>query len=212
MIRLLIADDHQMFRRGLRRLLADDADLEIVAEASNYGEVIKHVLGSPLDVAILDLSMPGRDGIEMIAHVKTIRPALKTLILTMHDEVHCAMRALRAGADGYMTKDDAADEVVAAIRLLARGGRHVSAPVAERITLELSSRRYDEVGHRRLSDREYRVFELLVSGKRGSQIAHELSLSEKTISTHKANVLRKLNVDNDAQLVLYAVRHQLVEP
>jgi DNA-binding NarL/FixJ family response regulator len=210
MIRLLIADDHQLFRQGLRRLLSEHADLSVVAEASNYDEVVAAVLAQPIDVAILDLSMPGRGGIPLIGHVKSLRPALRTLIMTMHGEDTYVMQALRAGTDGYMTKENASEEMVVAIRRLASGGKYVSPEIAERLTLGIGEQHSEQPMHTRLSRQEYRIFELLIAGKRGSEIAQELSLSEKTVSTHKAHVLKKMNLNNHTELVRYAIKHQLV--
>jgi DNA-binding NarL/FixJ family response regulator len=211
MIRLLLADDHQIFRQGLKRLLADEPDFQIVAEAANGAEVVEAVCKHKLDVAILDLSMPGRDGVEMIAHVKSLQPTLRTLVLTMHGGSSYVMQALRAGTDGYMTKENACDELATAIRRLAAGGKYVCPLLAERLTLD-SGRQQDVPNHLQLSQRERKVFEMLVAGKRGSEIAQELSLSEKTVSTHKAHVLKKMQVVNRTELVLYAIRYQLVAP
>ena len=211
MIRLLIADDHRIFLQGLRRLLTDHSDLQVVAEAANYAEVIAAVRSRNLDVALLDLSMPGRDGAEMIGHVKALKPALKILVLTMHKEDALVMRALRAGTDGYMPKENAAEELVDVIRQLVRGGRYVCPEIAERIALAIPGGAREEAAHARLTEREYKVFQMLVTGKRGSEIAQELCLSEKTVSTHKAHVLRKMNLNNSAELIVYAVKHQLIQ-
>ena len=209
MTRLLIADDHLLFRQGLRRLLADEADFEVVAEASNYAEVIDAVGKRDIHVAILDLSMPGRGWVEMIKQVKLISPRVYILVLTMHSEEALVLAALKAGANGYMTKEDAADEVSTVIRKLAHGGRYVRPQVAERITFGISCPDGDKPLHARLSARELTILEMLSAGKRGSEIASELALSEKTVSTHKVNLLRKLNLNNNAELVVYAVNHGL---
>ena len=210
MIRLLVADDHKMFRQGLIRLLSDHADLSVVAQAADYAEVIAAVRAHPIDVSILDLTMPGRGGIELIGHAKTLRPEMRILVMTMHDEEPYVTQALRAGADGYMTKENAADELNLVIHRLFNGSRYVCASVAERLALGMASHDNGEKKHARLSDREYRIFEMLVAGRRGWEIAQELSLSEKTVSTHKINVLKKMDVANRTELVRYAIRHQLV--
>ena len=210
MIRLLIADDHQIFRQGLVRLLADHEDMVVVAQAADSAEVIEAVRAHPIDVLILDLSMPGRGGVELIAHSKAVRPGLRVLVMTMHGEEPYITQALRAGAEAYMTKEDAADELTLCIRRVANGGRYVSSAVAERLALRIATNDNGEQRHSHLSEREYRIFEMLVAGKRGWEIARELSLSEKTVSTHKAHVLRKMNVTNRTELVLYAIRNQLV--
>jgi DNA-binding NarL/FixJ family response regulator len=209
MIRLLIADDHLLFRQGLRRLLADEADFEVVAEAANCAEAIDAVRKQAINVAILDLSMPGSGWANMIKQVKTMSPHVFILVLTMHSEEGIVLAALKAGANGYMTKEDAADEVVTAIRTLAHGGRYVCRQVAENIAFGMSCPSDDKVLHARLSAREFMILEMLSAGKRGSEIATELALSEKTVSTHKVNLLRKLNLNNNAELVVYAVNHGL---
>ncbi len=210
MIRLLIADDHLMFRQGIRGLLADQEDMQVVAEAANYGEVMNALRSHEFEVAVVDLSMPGRDGIEMITHVKALRPALRILVLTMHHEEQYAARALRAGANGYLTKGSAAEQLVTAIRRLATGGEYVCADVAERLALEYGRNDSADRPHTRLSNREYRVFEMLVAGKTGSEIARELSLSAKTVSTHKMRLLRKMNLRSQTELVRYAIAHGLI--
>jgi len=210
MIRLLVADDHQIFRQGLIRLLADHPDLSVTAQASNCAETIEAVRAHAADVLILDLSMPGRGGAELISHAKALRPGLRVLVMTMHGEEPYVTQALRAGAEAYLTKEDAADELTTAIRRVAGGGRYVCSAVAERLALGIAMQDDGEQRHARLSEREYRIFEMLVAGKRGWEIAQELSLSEKTVSTHKSHVLRKMNVTNRTELVLYAIRHQLV--
>lgn len=209
MIRLLIADDHLLFRQGLRRLLADEADFEVSAEASNGAEVLDAVRRHSIDVAILDLNMPGRCGADMIAQVKTKAPQVRILVLTMHSEEVQVLAALKAGAHGYMTKEEAADELATVIRKLAHGGRHVCQQVAERLAFCLSGPEEDRPLHTRLTPRELKILELLSQGRRGLEIAAELSLSEKTVSAHKANLLKKLNLHNSAELVLYAVNHGL---
>jgi DNA-binding NarL/FixJ family response regulator len=210
MIRLLIADDHLMFREGIKRLLTDESDITVVSEAADYTEVISRIRNHPVDVAVLDLSMPGRDGFEMIAHVKALQPKLPILILTMHVEEQYAMRALRAGASGYLTKDNAAEELVSAVRRLAAGGEYLCAMVAERLALGFSRHDAREQLHTRLSNREYKVFEMLAAGKSASAIASELSLSVKTVSTHKIRLMSKMNMSNLAELIRYAITCKLV--
>jgi DNA-binding NarL/FixJ family response regulator len=209
MIRLLIADDHLLFLQGLRRLLDDESDLEVVAEAANCAEVIDAVRNHAIDVAILDLNMPGRSGADMIRQVKLMSPHVCILVLTMHSEEALVLAALKAGASGYMTKEDAADEVVTAIHKLAHGGRYVCRQVAEGIAFGMSGQDDGRPPHARLSARELKILGMLSAGKRGSEIASELSLSEKTVSTHKSNLLRKLNLRNTAELVVYAINHGL---
>jgi DNA-binding NarL/FixJ family response regulator len=210
MIRLLIADDHVVFRQGLMRLLCDQQDMQVAAQAGDCAEVVGLLHTHEVDVLVLDLSMPGRGGIELIGQAKSIRPGVRVLVVTMHGDEPYVTQALRAGADGYMTKEGAAEEVVSAIRRIHGGSRFVCASVAERLALRIASRDDTEEIHGRLSEREQRIFEMLVAGKRGSEIARELSLSEKTVSTHKSHVLAKLRVSNRTELVLYAIRNGLV--
>jgi DNA-binding NarL/FixJ family response regulator len=210
MIRLLIADDHVVFRQGLMRLLSDQEDMQVVAQAGDCAAVVGLLHTHEADVLVLDLSMPGRGGIELIGQAKAIRPGVRVLVVTMHGDEPYVTQALRAGADGYMTKEGAAEEVVSAIRRIHGGGRFVCPSVAERLALRIATRDDTEEHHAKLSEREQRVFELLVAGKRGSEIARELSLSEKTVSTHKAHVLSKMRVSNRTELVMYAIRNGLV--
>jgi len=210
MIRLLLADDHRMFREGLRRLLSDQPDMQVVAEASTAIETVEAVKAHDIDVAVLDLSMPGRCGAELIGHVRSLRPGLRILVLTMHDEESQVTLALRAGADGYATKELAASEINSAIRRLRSGARYLCPAVAERLALGVAMNNHGDSRHSKLSEREYRVFEMLVAGKRGCEIASELALSEKTVSTHKVNLLKKMNMTSRTELIRYAIREQLL--
>jgi DNA-binding NarL/FixJ family response regulator len=210
MIRMLLADDHRIFREGMARLLRDHDDFDVVAEAGSYSDVLTALRQHQVDLAILDLSMPGRDGIELITHIAGLQPAVKILVVTMQSGVFSAVRALRAGADGYMTKDNAAVDLVVAIRQIFRGMRYVCPSVAEQLALGVTGDVGNSKAHESLSDREYKVFEMLVAGKRGAEIANELSLSEKTVSTHKSHVLRKLDLHSSSDLVRYAIRNHLV--
>ena len=210
MIRVMLADDHAIVRAGLRELLAGLADMAVVAEARNGNEVLAAVREGGFDVLVLDMSMPGRSGIELIKLVKAEQPTLRVLILSMHNESQYAVRAVKAGASGYITKDSAADELVAAIRRVAGGGAYITPETAERLVLQSSA---GTVGpaHSRLSDREFEVFRKIVAGRSVTDIANELNLSVKTISTHKARILEKMEIGNQAELVRYAVEHGLVD-
>lgn len=210
MIRLLLADDHHIFRQGLNRLLVDHQEMVVVAEAADHESARNAIRNYDIDVAILDLSMPGRGGIDLISFAKSVKPNIRVLVLTMHDEDHFVAQSLRAGADGYITKEAAADELRQAILRLFQGGQYVSPPVAERIAMGMFSHAASEKRHESLSEREFKIFEMLVAGKRGNEIANELSLSEKTVSTHKVHVLKKMNLTNRTELVLYAIRNKLV--
>jgi DNA-binding NarL/FixJ family response regulator len=210
MIRVVVADDHQILREGLRQLLQAAGDLAVVGEAADGHAVLEQVRALEFDVLLLDMSMPGKSGIELIRQVKAEKPRLRILVLSMHEEHQYAVRAIRAGASGYLTKESATAQLVAAIRKVAGGGAFISAEVAERLAQEAMPHA-EGPRHAALSDREYQVFRLLVSGRSVSDIAAELHLSAKTISTHKARLMEKLGVDNNADLVHYAVRHRLID-
>ena len=208
MIRVVIADDHTILREGLRQLLSSAPDIEVTGEASDGHEVMARVRELEFDVLLLDMSMPGRSGIELIKVVKSERPKLRVLVLSMHEETQYAVRAIKSGASGYVTKDSAATQLVTAIRKVASGGSFITAEVAEQLALGAMP---DVVGplHARLSDREYEVFQLLVAGVSVTDIATRLNLSAKTVSTHKARLMEKLGIDNPADLVKYAMAHKL---
>lgn len=208
MIRVVIADDHQILREGLKQLLLAAGDLDVVGEAGDGHEVLERVRTLGFDVLLLDMSMPGKSGVELIKQVKAEKPRLRILVLSMHEEHQYAVRAIRAGASGYLTKESAAAQLVAAIRKIAAGGAFISAEVAERLALDAMPHAEGPL-HAALSDREYQVFRLLVTGRTVSDIAEQLHLSAKTISTHKARLMEKLQVDNNAALVRYAVSHRL---
>ena len=210
MIRILLADDHTIVRTGLKEILADTADMSVTGEAGSGAEVLARIRERDYDVLVLDMSMPGRSGLELIKQLKGEKPKLRILVLSMHSEAQYAVRALKAGASGYLTKDSAADQLVAAIRRIASGGAFVSPETAERLALDFE-RPADAPPHTLLSDREFQVFHLIVNGKSVSEIAKQLALSVKTVSTHKTHVLRKMNLANQAELVRYAVRHRLVD-
>jgi DNA-binding NarL/FixJ family response regulator len=209
-IRVVIADDHAIVREGLRRILAADPAFEVVGEAKDGHEALAAVRAGGLDVLLLDLSMPGRSGVELVKQVKSESPALKVLVLSMHDEDQYAVRAMRAGASGYLTKDSAPTQLVAAIRKTAAGGLYITPAVAEQLALRLQDP-LEELPHQRLSDREHEVFRRLVAGDSVSAIAERLHLSVKTVSTHKTHVLEKMGRGSVAELVRYAVAHGLVE-
>lgn len=210
MIRVLIADDHTIMREGLKQLLQAAGDLEVVGEARDGGEVLQHVRALDFAVLLLDMSMPGRSGVDLIKLVKAEKPRLRVLVLSMHQEHQYAVRAIKAGASGYVTKESASTLLVAAIRKVAAGGAFISAEVAEQLALDAMPHS-DGPPHTKLSDREYQVFNLLVAGKSVTDIATQLNLSGKTVSTHKARLMEKLNVDNATALIHYALRYRLID-
>lgn len=210
MIRVLLADDHAMVRAGLKEILETTGDIVVVAEATNGHEALEKVRGTDCDVVVLDMSMPGRSGIELIRLVKAQRPKVRVLVLSMHSEEQYAVRAVKAGASGYLTKESAADELVAAIRRVAGGGAFISPEIAERLVLETSDPP-EQAPHARLSDREFQVLRMLVSGQSLTEVAAALNLSVKTISTHKTRIQQKIGVTNQTELVKYALKHGIVE-
>lgn len=202
MIRLLVADDHKIVRDGLKRILAGTPDLQVADEAASGDEALRLVRSNDYDVALLDMSMPGLAGIDLIKRLKLEKPKLKLLVLSMHGEAQYAARALKAGASGYLNKDSAAEQLVGAIRKIAAGGVHISEAAAAGL-LSVSSEQ--------LSDRELEVLRLLASGLGPTEVADKLRLSVKTVSTHKTNIQQKLGVSSTAELVRYALEHKLVD-
>lgn len=211
MIHLVIADDHTIMREGLKRILGGAEDIEVVGEAVDGFEVLAHVRKGGFDMLILDLSMPGRSGVELIRQIKDEAPKLPILVLTMHEEEQYAIRAIRAGARGYLTKESAGTELLTAIRKVAAGRPYISNEVAEQLALDAMPSGEDHP-HKKLSDREFEVFSMLVNGKSISDIAESLHLSAKTISTHKTRILFKMSMNSLAELVQYAVAHRLCKP
>ena len=209
MIRVLLADDHGLVREGLRGILAKGADIDVAAEAASGDEVLALVRKQEFDLALLDLSMPGLSGIALIKRLRIERPKLRILVLSMHGEAQYAARALKAGASGYLTKDSAASQLLGAIRKIAAGGVHISEAAAAQLIGPSASG--DAPLHEVLSDREYEVLRHIVAGRTVTDIAEALSVSVKTISTHKARILQKLNLTGTADLVRYAIEHGLTD-
>jgi len=210
MIRVLLADDHHVVRAGLRELLSGTGDITVAGEATNGHEVLERIRDADYDVAVLDMSMPGRSGIELIRLVKAERPKLRILMLSMHSEEQWAVRALRAGASGYLTKETAPDELIAAIRRIASGGAYVTPETAERLALD-ANRDSEAPPHTLLTDREFQVFRMIAGGASVSEVARELSLSIKTVSTHKTHIMEKMGLANAAELIRYALEHRLLD-
>ena len=211
MIRLVIADDHPIVRDGLKHLLAAAGDVEVVGEARNAQETIERVRALQFDLLLMDMSMPGKSGIELIHQVHAEKPRLRVLVLSMHEEHQYAVRAIRAGASGYLTKESATLQLVEAIRKVAAGGAFISAEVAQQLALGAMP---DATGplHASLSDREFQILMLITSGKSISDIAQQLFLSVKTVSTHKSNILHKMRMTTQAELIRYALTHHLTDP
>lgn len=210
MIKILIADDHAIVRQGLKQVIAEAHDMQVGGEATNGLEALELIRKQDWNVAVLDMSMPGRSGIELIKLAKAEKPKLPILILTMHSEDQYAVRALQAGASGYLTKESAPEQLINAIRKVAAGGVYISASAAEKLALYVMPGT-DKLPHTLLSDREFEVFQMLTSGMSLSDAAEKLSLSVKTISTHKTHILEKMNLANQTELVRYAIKHGLAD-
>ena len=207
-MRILIADDHAVFRRGLKDILADEFPTATFGEAGNTAETIAQLRKQDWDVLVLDISMPGRSGLDALTESRHIQPNLPVLVLSMHPEDQYAVRALKAGAAGYLTKERAPEELVGAIRKALAGGRYVSSSLAERLALRLGTGD-ERPPHETLSDREYQVMCMIASGRTATQIAAELSLSVKTVSTYRARVMQKMGMRTNAELTRYAIENNL---
>lgn len=211
MIRIVMADDHAIVREGLKRIVASADDMEVVGEAADGTEVMRHVRESDFDVLVLDLSMPGRSGMELIKLVHSEKPKLRILVLSMHQELHYAVRAIKSGAGGYLPKESAPAQLVQVLRKIASGRAFISTEVAEQLALG-TMLGGTSVAHEKLSDREFEVFRLIAVGVSGTDIAAQLNLSAKTISTHKANLMQKMGLKNQSELIRYAIKHGVTEP
>jgi two-component system invasion response regulator UvrY len=209
-IRVLIADDHAIVREGLKQILSEVPDMVVAGEAADGQEALERIRKDPWDIVLLDMSMPGKSGIELLKQIKSEYPKLPVLILSMHKEDQYAVRTLRAGASGYLTKESAPQLLVSAIRKVASGGRYISPSLAEKLLLDWSPNE-DKPLHTLLSDREFQIFQMIVSGKSTSEIADELALSVKTVSTHKVRILQKMKMKNNTELVVYAMKYQLID-
>ena len=210
MIRILVADDHRIVREGLKQILAENPDMVVTDEASNGQEVLAKVRKTECDVVLLDISMPGRSGLDILKQLKTEWPRLSVLVLSMYSEEQYAMRALRAGASGYMTKESAPDELIEAIRKVSTGRKYISPAVAEKLAFSLAADD-ERPPHENLSDREYQVMCMIASGKTIKTIADDLSLSVKTVSTYRSRILEKMKMKNNAELTHYSIQNRLVE-
>ena len=210
MIKVLLADDHTLVRDGLRHILQQASGFEVAGEACDSATTLALIRATHAHVLVLDLSMPGRNGIELIKQIKDEKPELRILVLTMHAEQQYAVRAFKAGASGYLTKESASAELVGAVTKIASGGVYVSLAMAERFAQALNEPA-DALPHQRLSDREFEVFRRIVAGQSITEIANELCVSVKTISTHKTRIMEKMGFATQTDLVRYAVEHGLID-
>lgn len=210
MIKILIADDHPIMRDGLKQILAGCDDMRVAGEAENGPDTLNKVRQQEWDVVMLDMSMPGRSGIELIKQIKSEKPGLPVLVLSMHKENQYAGRALKAGASGYLCKDSATTQLVYAIRKVASGGVFINPETAENLALGMVANSHSPP-HTLLSDREFQIFRLLAAGGGVTEIANRLNISAKTVSTHKARIMQKMNGATVADLVRYAIEHDLFD-
>jgi two-component system, NarL family, invasion response regulator UvrY len=210
MINIVLADDHAIVRHGLRQILLAQPDLAVIGEAANHGEVMQTVRKTPPDVLVLDINMPGKNGIDTLKQVKQEFPRLPVLMLSMYPEDQYAVRSLKAGASGYLTKMAAAEQLVDAIRVIARGKKYITPELAQSLADSLD-RNVDAPPHEMLSDREFQVLRLIASGRTLAQIGDELALSPKTVSVYRARLLEKLQLASNAELTRYALTYQLVD-
>jgi len=210
MIKVLIADDHAVVRQGLKQILSEQPDMNVLGEAGSIPELLDHVRKQKWDIVVLDIGMPGRGGLDGLKELKQEQPKLPVLILSIHPEDQFAVRALKAGASGYLTKDSAPEELVQAIRKLLTGRKYISAELAEKLATDLEANTA-KTRHETLSDREFQILRLIASGKSVTEIAQKLSLSVKTVSTYRARILEKMNMRTNAELMHYAIKHNLAD-
>lgn len=210
MIRVLIADDHPIVRQGVQKIVDATADMRVYGEAIDAAQTLDRACRQPFDVVLLDLSMPGADGLDLLKEIRRQRPQLHVLVLTMHSEEQFAIRALKAGASGYLTKETVPEELVRAIRTIVGGRRYLSASLSERLAASLVDGA-PGAPHERLSDREYQVFRRIAAGLASRDISLQLGLSVKTVATYRSRVLEKMSMKTNADLVSYAVRNQLMD-
>ncbi|MFZ3137975.1 MAG: response regulator transcription factor [Thermodesulfovibrionales bacterium] len=210
MIRILIADDHPMFREGLRRILAGCPDINVADEASNGQEVFEKVWNNEYDMVLLDIAMPGIPGLEVLKRLKNEKPKLPVLVLSMYPEEQYAVRVIKAGASGYLTKESASEELISAIRRISGGRKYITSSIAERLADDVEPTAENPL-HNTLSDREFEVYRMIVAGKTTTQMAEELFLSVKTISTYRYRILEKMQMKTNAELIHYAVKHNMFD-
>ena len=212
MIRLLLADDHPIIRQGLRQILEDIPDIIVAAEAGSGDEAMQKAAADDLDVVILDISMPGKNWLDVIRESKIIKPRLIFLVLSRHADLQYALTALKAGASGYLTKNNIVDELIVAIRKVYSGGNYVSPDLAGKMAQNAATgSSIDKLPHESLSPNEFKVLCMIIQGKTLKHIAEEISLSQSTVSTYKSRILHKMNMENEADLIRYGLQHDLVD-
>ena len=210
MIKILVADDHAIVREGLKQIVRETSDMEVAGEAADGRQVVQMVANDDWDVVLLDIGMPGKSGMDILKELKAERPGLPVLMLSMYPEEQYAVRALKAGASGYLTKESVPDELINAIRKVSAGGKYVSSSLAEKLAYDLEAD-VEKPVHETLSDREYQVMIMIANGETIKDIADNLCLSIKTISTYRSRILEKMRMKNNAELMHYAIKHKLAE-
>lgn len=209
MIRIITVDDHPVVRRGLKQIIAAEQDMQVVGEAENAREALLVIRRTACDAVVLDITLPDASGLDVLTQLKSERPTLPVLIMSIHDEEHYALRVLKAGASGYLMKNSIPEELIQAIRKITSGGKYISPSLAERLASEFASP--GKLPHERLSDREFQIMCLIASGKPLKEIGRTLCISDKTVSTYRARVLDKMNMKTNADLVGYALKNRLIE-
>jgi len=209
MINILIADDHPVVRKGMKQIIEEETDMKITDEASNGAEVLSKISKNDFDIILLDITMPGRSGLEILKEARKMKPKIPIIVLSIHPEQQYAIRALKAGAAGYLTKSSAPEELITAVRIVSDGRKYISPSLAELLASDLIADK-EKLPHETLSNREYQIMCLLCSGKRLTDISEELCLSVKTISTYRTRILKKMNMKTNAELTYYAFQNRLV--
>ena len=208
-IKVIIADDHPLFRRGLKNAFSETPDIEVVDEAESGDDLLKKISGSNLNVILMDVAMPGKTGLDLLKQLRDEQPKLPVLVLTVYPEEHYAVRYFKAGASGFITKESSTDQIYAAVRKVANGGKFASPEITEKLAFDFG--KSDRPLHENLSDREHQVFMMLAEGESPTDIGKILSLSVKTISTHRSRILDKMQMKKNAELIHYAISHRLLQ-
>lgn len=210
MIKIFIADDHAIVRQGLKQIVSDQMDMTVAGEAESGAEVLRFVRDETCDVVVLDITLPDKSGLDLLPEIKNLRPEIKILILSMHAEEQFAIRALKSGASGYLTKKSAPTELIKAIRRIKAGGKYINQSIAEQLAFFYGDET-DAPLHEKLSDREFQVLRMIAEGKTLREIADELCISEKTVGTYRTRVLEKMNMTRNAELIRYSVKNNLID-
>jgi len=208
-IKVIIADDHPLFRRGLKNAFSETSDIEVVAEAENGDELLKKIIGLDLSIALMDVAMPGIHGLDLLKQIREEKPKLPVLVLTVYPEEHYAVRFFKAGAAGFIHKESSTDQIYTAVRKVAMGGKFASPEITEKLAFDFG--KTDRPLHENLSDREHQVFMMLAEGESPTEIGKKLSLSVKTISTHRSRILEKMQMKKNAELIHYAIANRLLQ-